>query len=80
MQLNSTDTPIRGEPELCRRFLGAFDDPVHEPFELPGTNGGAVVLVHGFPSSPKEMRCLASLLNGRGWTTDALLLPGFGIL
>jgi carboxylesterase len=43
-------------------------------------NGGqpAALLVHGFPGTPAEMRPLASALQAAGWTSKAILLPGFG--
>ncbi|MDA1190361.1 MAG: alpha/beta fold hydrolase [Candidatus Poribacteria bacterium] len=74
----SRELPIKGDAALCERFFTAFADPVNEPFEFGGSNGGAIVLVHGFPSSPRESRCLAALLNAHGWTTHGVLLPGFG--
>lgn len=59
-------------------FGAAFAGPEHQPFTLNGMNGRAALLVHGFPGTPAEMRPLAQALHDRGWTTRAILLPGFG--
>lgn len=54
-----------------------FQAPEHEPFYWP--NGeDAVLLVHGFPGTPAEMRPLAQHLHEQGWTPRGILLPGFG--
>jgi carboxylesterase len=37
-----------------------------------------MLLVHGFPGTPAELRPLAASLHAAGWTTEVLLLPGFG--
>lgn len=63
--------------------LPFFDGPEHAAFRLSDSrslNGGkpAALLVHGFGGTPAEMRGLAEALHRQGWTTEALLLPGFG--
>lgn len=58
--------------------LGIFADSIHDPFFFDGTNGGAILLVHGFPGSPAEVRRLGERLNQQGWTTQGLCLPGHG--
>jgi carboxylesterase len=58
-------------------FARYFQTPEHQPFLLPGQRG-AVLLVHGFPGSPAEMRPLGQSLNEAGWTVEGVLLPGFG--
>ncbi len=57
--------------------LNLFTAEEHQPFVW---NGGqpAALLVHGFPGTPAEIRPLAQLLHADGWTTQGLLLPGFG--
>ena len=56
----------------------------HEPGErhhakyYPGTNGKAVVLVHGFISSPASMTDLAASLQEAGYAVITPLLTGFG--
>lgn len=54
-----------------------FDGPEHQPFRLSG-GPRTVLLVHGFPGTPAEMRPLAQHLQQGGWTVAAPLLPGFG--
>ena len=54
-----------------------FNGPEHRPFMLGG-GGRAALLVHGFASSPAEMRALAEELNAAGWSVRGMLLPGFG--
>lgn len=57
--------------------LNLFSAEEHQPFIL---NGGqpAALLLHGFPGTPAEIRPLAEALHADGWTTQGLLLPGFG--
>ncbi len=57
--------------------IDAFTSEEHQPFTLVGGKPAAL-LVHGFPGTPNDLRALASALNGAGWTTHNLLLPGFG--
>jgi carboxylesterase len=59
-------------------FAQAFQAPEHEPFVMPGNNECAVVLVHGFPGTPAEMRPFAAGLHQHGYTVICPLLPGFG--
>lgn len=54
-----------------------FQNPKHQPFFLNG-NTAAVLLVHGFPGSPAEMKPIAEYLNELGWTVSVILLPGLG--
>jgi len=54
-----------------------FEGPEHQPFMLAGGDK-AVLLVHGFPGSPAELRPLGERLHQAGWTVHGLLLPGFG--
>ncbi len=57
--------------------LGLFTEPEHEPDTLPGSSG-AILLVHGFPGSPAEMRGLGDALRKQGWTVRIMRLPGHG--
>lgn len=67
------------ESALIRLFESAYDKPEHDAITLEGKAGqGTVVLVHGFPGTPFEMRALASALHEVGWSVSAPLLPGFG--
>lgn len=57
--------------------LRPFQGPEHQPFTWEGGRPAALLL-HGFPSTPAEMRPLAEALHSAGWTVSAPLLPGFG--
>jgi len=48
-----------------------------EPFFMEGNRIGCV-LIHGFSSSPSEMRILGNFLNEKGYSVTAPLLPGHG--
>ncbi len=52
--------------------------PGAEGFVLEGTNGRALLMVHGSGDSPQSLRYLAEHLNGAGYTVHAPLLPGHG--
>lgn len=58
--------------------INAFEGVEHQPFLFEGTSDHAVLLVHGFPGSAKEMRPLAEAIKALGWTAKGVLLPGFG--
>lgn len=60
------------------RSLDLFSDPRHQPFRLDSDGSRAVVLVHGFPGTPADMRPLGDTLHNAGWSVVAPLLPGFG--
>lgn len=55
----------------------AFQAPENQPFLMEGGKP-AILLIHGFPGTPAEMRPLGELLNKLGWTAKGILLPGFG--
>lgn len=57
--------------------LAAFAGPEHEPFYHAG-GPNLAILVHGFPSTPVEMRRLGALIHAHGWSARGILLPGFG--
>lgn len=54
-----------------------YSTPEHQPFVL-GNGPVGVLLIHGFPGTPAEMRPLGERLAGAGMTAYGLLLPGFG--
>ena len=54
-----------------------FPGPEHEPF-VHGASPRRVVMVHGFPGTPAELRALADRIATRGWEARGILLPGFG--
>lgn len=49
-----------------------------QPFYFPGTNGKAVLLIHGWTSTPYEVRRLGVYLNEFGYTVSAPMLSGHG--
>jgi carboxylesterase len=49
-----------------------------EPFTLEGTNGRALLLLHGSGDTPQTLRYLAQRLHAAGYTVSAPLLPGHG--
>ncbi len=51
--------------------------PGAEPVEIAGNEYG-ILLLHGFTSSPYEMKYLIKLLKGKGFTIAAPLLKGHG--
>lgn len=51
---------------------------VNQPFYFEGTNGKAVLLVHGWTAVPYELRRLGVYLNENGYTVQGLLLSGHG--
>ena len=51
--------------------------PGAEPFLFRGNDVGCL-LIHGFTSSPQEMRRLGHFLNGQGWTVSGMLVAGHG--
>jgi carboxylesterase len=53
-------------------------NPLAAGFRLEGTNGEAVVLVHGFTGVPAHFRPLGGFLNERGYTVVAPRLAGHG--
>jgi carboxylesterase len=51
---------------------------VSESFYFPGTNGRAVLLIHGWTTTPYELRRLGQYLNEKGYAVSAPLLTGHG--
>jgi esterase/lipase len=60
------------------RQYGTLPTAPNQAGFYPGTNGRAVVLVHGFIASPKSMTELAQSINQAGYTVITPLLTGFG--
>jgi carboxylesterase len=52
--------------------------PGAEGFTLRGTNGRALLLLHGSGDTPQTLRYLAKCLHDAGYTVRAPLLPGHG--
>ena len=53
-------------------------DLLNKPFYFPGTNGKAVLLIHGWTSTPYEVRRLGLYLNENGYTVSGPMLKGHG--
>jgi carboxylesterase len=51
---------------------------LNQPFRFPGTNGKAVLLIHGWTSVPYEVRRLGKYLNENGYTVYAPMMRGHG--
>lgn len=61
------------------QFNQAFQDEKHQAFLWRADTHKAVLLIHGFPGTPAEMRSLGEHLHHtHGWTAQGVLLPGFG--
>lgn len=52
--------------------------PDQSPFTRQGSNGEAVLVIHGFTSGPASMRPWAQALAEAGYTVSLPLLPGHG--
>jgi carboxylesterase len=52
----------------------------NKPFFFPGTNGRAVLLIHGWTSTPYEVRRLGIYLNENGYTVHGPMLTGHGTM
>lgn len=52
----------------------------NKPFYFSGNNQRAVLLIHGWTSTPYELRRLGSYLNEKGYTTYCPLLSGHGTI
>ncbi|MEO6527177.1 MAG: alpha/beta fold hydrolase [Gemmatimonadaceae bacterium] len=52
--------------------------PGAEGFTLPGTNGRALLMLHGSGDTPQTLRYLAARLHDEGFTVRVPLLPGHG--
>lgn len=51
---------------------------LNQPFFFEGTNSKAILLVHGWTTTPYELRRLGKYLNENGYTVSAPLLKGHG--
>lgn len=51
---------------------------LNKPFLFEGTSDKAVILVHGWTSTPYELRRLGAFLHERGYTVSGILLSGHG--
>ena len=56
----------------------ALLSPLADSFYLPGDNGRAVLLIHGFTGSPAHMRPLGEKLHDAGFSVLGIRLTGHG--
>jgi carboxylesterase len=49
-----------------------------EPYQIDGFNGKAVLFLHGYTSTPRDLRGVAEALNRIGYTVKGILFPGHG--
>ena len=61
-----------------KKLLEKEMDLVNKDFFFQGTNGEAVLLVHGWTSTAYEVRRLGKYLNENGYTVRAPMLKGHG--
>jgi carboxylesterase len=54
-----------------------YPPPVPDPFDYPGNDVG-VLMIHGFTSSPAELRLMGQYLAAQAYTVLGPLLPGHG--
>lgn len=51
---------------------------LNKPFLFEGTNGKGILLVHGWTSTPYELRRIGRYLNENGYTVSGIQLTGHG--
>lgn len=51
---------------------------LNKPFFFEGTSEKAIILVHGWTSTPYELRRLGTFLHERGYTVSGIVLSGHG--
>lgn len=72
---NKVKSVLFADPELL------YKEELHlinQPFHFKGTNGKAVLLIHGWTTTPYELRRLGVFLNENGYTACGPLLRGHG--
>lgn len=52
------------------------DHPTAHPFCMNGDSDAAILFIHGFSSTPYEMKPLAEYMHSQGYTVRGMLLPG----
>lgn len=73
--INSVKSILFADPNL---LLEEEKNLVNQPFYFPGTNGKGVLLIHGWTSTPYEVRRLGKYLNESGYTVYGPRLKGHG--
>lgn len=73
--INSVKSILFADPNL---LLKEEKGLINQPFYFPGTNGKGVLLIHGWTSTPYEVRRLGKYLNENGYTVYGPQLKGHG--
>jgi len=73
--INSVKNILFADPELLYKEEKHL---LNKPFNFSGTNGKAVLLIHGWSSTPYEIRRLGTYLNANGYSVSAPMLKGHG--
>jgi len=73
--LRNAKTVLFADP---KRLYKEDRELIKKPFYFKGTNGKAVLLVHGWTSVPYEVRRLGQYLNENGYTACGPMLSGHG--
>lgn len=77
--INEIRNKIKGILSTNPRELFEKDQAVlKEAFYFSGTNGKAILLIHGWTSVPYELRRLGKFLNENGYTVSIPMLSGHG--
>jgi carboxylesterase len=73
--ISRTNSVILEDPRILYEREKEF---LNKPFFFEGTNGKGVLLIHGWTTTPYELRRLGKYLNETGYTIYAPLLRGHG--
>jgi carboxylesterase len=73
--IRKNSTVLDDDPKELFRKEKEF---LNQPFFFPGTNGKGIIFIHGWTTTPYEMRRLGKFLNENGYTVSAPLLKGHG--
>lgn len=73
--LKKTKDILFSDPRL---LLKEDREYIKKPFYFQGDNGKAVLLLHGWSTTPYELRRLGIFLNKQGYTVHAPMLSGHG--
>lgn len=71
----NSNSVINEDPKELFRKEKEF---LNQPFFFKGNNGKGILLIHGWTTTPYEMRRLGKYLNENGYTVSAPLLRGHG--
>jgi carboxylesterase len=75
--LKKTKSILIADPQLLYKEEVEL---INQPFSFKGTNGKAVLLIHGWTSTPYEVRRLGQYLNENGYSVYGPLLCGHGTM